>query len=214
MKNSFPLLCCALLLAGCQSARSIEPVMAEPATPATSNGGNLGATSAENAASPMKIYDYDLQTLDGKPADMSKYKGKVLLVVNTASKCGYTRQYAGLQAISEKYKAQGLEVLGFPANNFGGQEPGSAEEIGEFCQKNFGVTFDLFAKSSVKGEDKSPFFTYLTEQANPEKTGDISWNFEKFLISRDGRLVDRYKSAVEPNSDELTAAIETQLNQN
>ena len=197
MMKTLPLLLCGVvLIAGCQSARSVEPA----------------AKAAEkNSASPMKIYDYQLETLDGQPVDMSKYKGKVLLIVNTASKCGYTKQYAGLQALSEKYKAQGLEVLGFPANNFGGQEPGSAEEIGEFCKKNYGVTFDLFAKSSVKGDDKSPLFSYLTEKANPDKTGEIAWNFEKFLIARDGQLVDRYKSAVTPDSDELTGSIESQL---
>ena len=202
MKHHFSLLllCGAVLLVGCQSARSVEPA-------APANDGQSSAT----AKSPMNIYDFKLETLDGQPVDMAKYKGKVLLIVNTASKCGYTKQYAGLQAISEKYKAQGLEVLGFPANNFGGQEPGSAEEIGAFCQKNFGVKFDLFAKSSVKGADKSPFFTYLTETANPEKTGEIGWNFEKFLVARDGALIDRYKSKVTPESDELTAAIEAQL---
>ena len=195
----FPyLLCSAALLVGCQSARSVEPA-AQP--------DNQAATPANT----MKIYDYKLESLDGKPVDMSKYEGKVLLIVNTASKCGYTGQYAGLQAISEKYKAQGLEVLGFPANNFGGQEPGSATEIGEFCQKNYGVTFDLFAKSSVKGADKSPLFSYLTETANPQKIGEIDWNFEKFLISRDGQLVDRFKSAVTPQSEPLTKAIEAQL---
>ena len=201
MKHIPLLLCCATLLVGCQKARSIEPATA-PATAETTTG---------SPTSAMTIYDYKLETLAGQPADLSKYEGKVLLIVNTASKCGYTRQYAGLQALSEKYKAQGLEVLGFPANNFGGQEPGSAEEIGEFCEKNFGVTFDLFAKSSVKGADKSPFFTYLTEQANPEKTGEIGWNFEKFLVSRDGQLIDRYKSAVEPDSEQLVGAIEGQL---
>lgn len=198
--KKLPLLLCGLsLVAGCQSARSVEPAPVAP------------EENAQPTASAMTIYDYKLQSLDGQPVDMSKYKGKVLLIVNTASKCGYTPQYAGLQALSEKYKAQGLEVLGFPANNFGGQEPGSAEEIGEFCQKNYGVTFDLFAKSSVKGADKSPLFTYLTETANPEKTGEIGWNFEKFLISRDGTLVDRYQSKVAPESGELTQAIEAQL---
>lgn len=196
MKTLPFLLCGAVLLAGCQSARSVEPVAKTPKKASTS---------------PMKIYDYKLETLDGQPVDMSKYQGKVLLIVNTASKCGYTKQYAGLQALSEKYKTQGLEVLGFPANNFGGQEPGSAQEIGEFCKKNFGVTFDLFAKSSVKGDDKSPLFSYLTEKANPEKTGEIDWNFEKFLIARDGQLIDRYKSAITPDSDQLTGAIEAQL---
>ena len=197
----FPLLLCgAAVLVGCQSARSVEPAAPVTVTEAPTD-----------SAPPMNIYDFKLETLDGQPVDMAKYKGKVLLIVNTASKCGYTPQYAGLQAISEKYKAQGLQVLGFPANNFGGQEPGSAQEIGAFCEKNFGVTFDLFAKSSVKGADKSPFFTYLTETANPEKTGEIGWNFEKFLISREGALVDRYKSAVTPEGAELTGAIEAQL---
>ena len=204
MKNFSLLLCSIVLVAGCQSARSIE------ATPDAPTDGTPPASAAPTNPA-MTIYDYKLQSLDGQPVDMSKYKGKVLLIVNTASKCGYTPQYAGLQALSEKYKAQGLEVLGFPANNFGGQEPGSAEEIGAFCQKNYGVTFDLFAKSSVKGADKSPFFTYLTETANPAKTGDIDWNFEKFLVTRDGTLVDRFKSKVTPQSDEITQAIETQL---
>lgn len=198
MKQIPFLICGIVVLAGCQSARSVEPTVE-------------AATEKQTSVSPMKIYDYKLESLDGQPVDMSKYKGKVLLVVNTASKCGYTKQYGALQAISEKYKQQGLEVLGFPANNFGGQEPGSAEEIGEFCTKNFGVTFDLFAKSSVKGADKAPIFSYLTEQANPDKTGEIAWNFEKFLVSRDGSLIDRYKSAVKPDSEELTAAIEEQL---
>lgn len=196
MKTLPFLLCGIVLIAGCQSARSVEPTL---------------KTAEVTLASPMKIYDYKLETLDGQPVDMSKYEGKVLLIVNTASKCGYTKQYAGLQALSEKYKAQGLEVLGFPANNFGGQEPGDAQEIGEFCKQNFGVTFDLFAKSSVKGDDKSPLFSYLTEKANAKKTGEIAWNFEKFLISRDGQLIERYKSAVKPDSQELTEAIEEQI---
>lgn len=199
MKKISLLLCGLTLVAGCQNARSVEPAPVSP------------AENALPANSAMTIYDYQLQSLDGKPVDMNQYKGKVLLIVNTASQCGYTPQYAGLQALSEKYKAQGLEVLGFPANNFGGQEPGSAEEIGEFCQKNYGVTFDLFAKSSVKGADKSPFFTYLTETANPEKTGEIGWNFEKFLVARDGTLVNRYESKVAPQSEELTQAVEAQL---
>lgn len=165
----------------------------------------------KSAPNTMPIYDFKLESLDGKPVDLSKYKGKTLLIVNTASKCGYTKQYAGLQALNQKYKAQGLEVLGFPANNFGGQEPGSNEEIGAFCQKNFGVTFDLFAKSSVKGDDISPLFKYLTTEAKPDATGEIGWNFEKFLISRDGTLVARYKSGVAPDSAELTQALETEL---
>ncbi len=167
--------------------------------------------AAKPAAPTMPIYEFKLETLDGKPVQLSKYKGKTLLIVNTASNCGYTKQYAGLQALNQKYKAQGLEVLGFPANNFGGQEPGSNEEIGAFCQKNFGVTFDLFAKSSVKGKDISPLFKYLTTEAKPDATDEIGWNFEKFLVSRDGTLVSRYKSGVTPDSAELTQAVETEL---
>lgn len=161
--------------------------------------------------SSMPIYDFKLETLDGKPVDLAKYQGKTLLIVNTASKCGYTKQYAGLQALSQKYRAQGLEVLGFPANNFGGQEPGSNAEIGEFCQKNYGVSFDMFSKVSVKGEDQAPLFKYLTTEANPDMTGEIGWNFEKFLVSRDGQLVARYKSGVAPDAAELTQAVESQL---
>lgn len=198
MKKFALLLSGMVLSAGCQSAHSVEPE-SQP------------VAQSDKKVSSMSIYDYKLETLDGQPVDMAKYRGKVLLIVNTASKCGYTKQYAGLQAISEKYRAQGLEVLGFPANNFGGQEPGSAQEIGEFCQKNYGVTFDLFAKSSVKGADQSPFFAYLTEKADPTKTGEIEWNFEKFLVGRDGKLVERYKSPITPQSDELTGAIEAQL---
>lgn len=168
--------------------------------------------AATAPAKTMSIYDFKLPSLEGKSVDLSQYKGKVVLVVNTASKCGYTKQYAGLQELNEKYAGQGLAILGFPANNFGGQEPGTDAEIGEFCQKNYGVTFDMFSKLSVKGADKAPLFQYLTVDANPELKGEIDWNFEKFLISRDGKLVARYKSAVAPDSKELLEAVQTQLN--
>lgn len=169
-------------------------------------------TTPEKApAKPMSIYNFKQKSLAGTDVDMSKYKGKVLLVVNTASKCGYTKQYAGLQKLSETHVKEGLAVLGFPANNFGSQEPGTDSEIGEFCQKNYGVTFDMFSKVSVKGADKAPIFQYLTEQANPDLTGDIGWNFEKFLISRDGKLVRRFKSAVTPDDPDLLKAIDTEL---
>jgi glutathione peroxidase len=180
------------------SAIADEPATAaKPAGPATTK--------------PMSIYDFKLPSLEGKTVDLSQYKGKVVLVVNTASKCGYTKQYAGLQALNEKYGKEGLVVLGFPANNFGGQEPGSDAEIGEFCQKNYGVTFPMFSKVSVKGADKAPLFQYLTADANPDFKGEIGWNFEKFLISRDGKLVERFKSPVAPDSKELTAAVDAQL---
>ena len=169
-------------------------------------------TPKENApAKPMSIYNFKQKSLAGTDVDMSKYKGKVLLIVNTASKCGYTKQYPGLQKLSESHSKEGLAVLGFPANNFGAQEPGSDSEIGEFCQKNFGVTFDMFSKVSVKGADKAPIFQYLTTEANPDLTGEIGWNFEKFLISRDGKLVQRFKSGVAPDSPELLKAIDAEL---
>jgi glutathione peroxidase len=166
---------------------------------------------AKVAPKTSSMYDFKLKTLDGKDADLSKYKGKVLLIVNTASKCGHTPQYAGLQKLHEQYSAKGLVVLGFPVNDFGNQEPGSEAEIGAFCEKNFGVKFPLFAKSSVKGESKAPIWKYLTEEANPELKGEIGWNFEKFLIGRDGKLVARFKSGVKPDSPEIARALDTQL---
>ncbi len=212
MKPRFFATGAALVVAGLGLAlpatltRSAQSAPTAPAKPADAPKANA-ATQA--AAKTMSIYDFKAESLDGKPVDLAKYKGKTVLIVNTASKCGNTPQYAGLQALSEKYKAQGLQVLGFPADNFAHQEPGTNSEIGEFCKKNYGVTFDMFAKSSVKGEDKSPLFEYLTTQ--PEMTGDIDWNFAKFLVSPDGKLVARFKSSVQPDSPELTKAVENQL---
>ena len=127
--------------------------------------------------------------------------------MNTASKCGYTPQYEGLQAIYEEFGDQGFTVLGFPANNFAGQEPGSDEEIAQFCEMNYGVTFPMFTKVSVKGDDIHPLFDFLTTAGNPDFTGDIGWNFEKFLVDGNGNLVRRFKSNVTPESDEITTAI-------
>ena len=168
------------------------------------------AQAAENQKT-MSFLDFKTESLDGKTVDLSQFKGQVLLVVNTASKCGNTRQYTGLQTLSESFKDKGLTVIGFPANNFNGQEPGTNAEIGEFCSKNYGVTFPMMAKTSVKGDDQSPIFAFLTKEANPELAGDIDWNFSKFLISRDGKLVARFKSNVQPDSDELQNAIKAQL---
>lgn len=157
------------------------------------------------------IYQYELNSIDGKNISLEEFSGDVLLVVNTASECGFTRQYAGLQKIFETYSDQGFKVLGFPANNFGGQEPGTDEEIAVFCEVNFGVTFPLFSRISVKGEDQHPLFDYLTGLENPDFTGDIGWNFEKFLIDRNGNLVRRFKSNVEPDDEELVSAIRSLL---
>ena len=165
-------------------------------------------SEAPDSNKKMKsFYDYTMEDLDGRSVDLKKYKDKVLLVVNTASFCGYTQQYDPLTKIYEKYKDQGFVVLGFPANNFGKQEPGTSGEIKAFCTTNYSVTFPLFSKVSVLGKDQHPLFKYLTKQKNPDFTGNIKWNFEKFLIGRDGRLLHRYRSKVTPESEELTQAI-------
>src|SRR5690606_23780367 len=152
------------------------------------------------------VYQFAITSIDGKKVDLSQFKGKKLLLVNTASKCGYTKQYAGLQELSEKYGDK-VVVIGFPANNFGGQEPGSNDEIQGFCEKNFGVTFLLAEKSSVTGDDISPLFAYLTSAENSDFTGEIKWNFEKFLIDEQGKLIHRFRSKVEPLSQELISKL-------
>lgn len=155
------------------------------------------------------LYSIPAQNLRNQPVDLAAYKGKVLLVVNTASKCGYTPQYKDLQALHEKYSAKGFTVLGFPSNDFGAQEPGTAEEIGKFCEVNYGVKFPLFAKGPVKGEPIQPVYKFLTQDA--AEKGDVSWNFEKFLVSKSGHVVGRFKSKVAPMSPELTGAVEKAL---
>jgi len=152
---------------------------------------------------PSSVYDFKLKDIDGNGFSLAKYKGKKVLIVNTASKCGFTPQYAELQKLADQYKDK-VVVVGFPANNFGQQEPGSALEIKSFCSKNYGVTFPLSEKVSVKGDDIAPLFKYLTTAENPDFTGEIKWNFEKFLIDENGKLVHRFRSQVTPLSPELT----------
>jgi glutathione peroxidase len=154
-------------------------------------------------APPGSVYDFKLKNIDGQAFSLDQYKGKMVLIVNTASKCGFTPQYAELQKLSDLYKDK-LVVVGFPANNFAHQEPGTATDIKTFCTKNFGVTFPLNEKVSVKGDDICPLFKYLTEAPNPDFTGEIKWNFEKFLIDKDGKLIHRFRSAVTPMSPEIT----------
>lgn len=155
------------------------------------------------------VYDFKMKDIDGKNVNLKKYKGKVVMIVNTASKCGYTPQYEGLEAIYRKYKDQDFVVLGFPANNFRGQEPGTDKEIKEFCTLKYDVTFPMFSKISVKGEDQHPLYKYLTDKAtNPEFAGDITWNFNKFLIGKDGKIVARYETKVKPEDPTVTAEIE------
>jgi glutathione peroxidase len=165
-------------------------------------------------AGPKSALDFKVRDIDGKDVKLKAYKGKVVMIVNTASKCGYTPQYEGLQALYEKYKDQGLVILGFPANNFGSQEPGTEAEIKEFCTSKYKVTFPMFAKISVKGEDQHPLYAYLTDKkTNPDFPGDISWNFNKFLIGRDGRIVGRFSSKDKPLAENVIAAVEKYLSQ-
>lgn len=150
----------------------------------------------------QSIYDFKVKSLDGKTINLADYKGKKIMIVNTASECGYTPQYEGLEKLYEGYKDK-LVVIGFPANNFGGQEPGSNVEIASFCSKNYHVTFPMAAKVSVKGDNIDPLFKYLIAQKNPDFTGDINWNFEKFLINEKGELIHRYRSGTKPMSEEI-----------
>ena len=147
--------------------------------------------------------------IDDKPVALSAYKGKALLIVNTASGCGFTPQYKGLQALHEKYEARGFSVLGFPSNDFGGQEPGTNAEVKKFCTLNYKVNFPLMSKGSVSGKEKQPVYRFLTENASP--AGEVKWNFEKFLVSRAGQVVARFRSNVDPLSEKITQAIESEL---
>jgi glutathione peroxidase len=171
----------------------------------------LGLMSA-TAFAASSVYDFTLDSLTGTPTPLANFKGKVMLVVNVASQCGYTYQYEGLQALYLKYKDQGLVVAGFPANNFGEQEPGTNAEIGAFCKSKFGVTFPMFSKISVAGKDKAPLYQFLTDKTTHPKTGgDIPWNFTKYLVDRDGNVLARFDAPVEPLSKELTSAVEAAL---
>jgi len=157
------------------------------------------------------IYDFTLNSIDGKPMPLADFKGKVILVVNMASRCGFTPQYSALESIYEKYKDQGFVILGFPANNFGSQEPGTNAEIKKFCSAKYNVTFPMYAKVSVKGDDQTPLYKYLTESANPTLAGEIKWNFTKFLVDRNGRVVQRFEPETTPDSPQVTSAIEKAL---
>jgi glutathione peroxidase len=150
-----------------------------------------------------------MNRIDGKPVDLSRYQGQVVLMVNVASQCGFTPQYAGLEELHKKYAAKGLRILGFPSNDFGEQEPGTNSEIAQFCKQNYGVEFDMFSKIVVNGPGQAPLYKYLT--GYPKSPGPIDWNFEKFLVGRNGEVIGRFKSDVEPDSKQLVGAIETAL---
>ncbi len=155
------------------------------------------------------IHEFNLNSIDGKPVPLSAYKGKTVLVVNVASKCGYTPQYKGLEALYEKYKDRGFVIVGFPANNFGSQEPGTNDEIKTFCSSKYNVTFPMYSKISVTGNDKAPLYDYLTGTGG----GEVKWNFTKFLVGPDGKVISRFESKVTPESPELVSAVEKALKQ-
>lgn len=164
----------------------------------------------EGKISMDNINDITVLDMNNNKIKLSDYHGKVLMIVNVASECGYTKQYAGLQKIYEKYNPKGFEILAFPCNDFGGQEPGTNEQIQNFCSSKFGVTFKLFDKIKVLGDERSPLYDRLINN-NVTENGDVKWNFEKFIISKDGKIVARFRTKVEPASDEVISAIETQL---
>ena len=163
-------------------------------------------------AADKTVYDFTLNSIDGQPAPLAAYKGKVVLLVNVASRCGFTPQYTALESTYEKFKDRGLVIVGIPANNFGAQEPGTNQEIKTFCSSKYHVTFPMMAKVSVKGEDITPLYQFLTDKAmNPRTGGAIQWNFTKFLIGTDGRVIARFEPDVTPDSPQVTSAIEAAL---
>jgi glutathione peroxidase len=170
------------------------------------------ADSSPAATQPASVLDFTLKDIDGHDAPLSQYKGKVLLIVNVASLCGNTPQYAGLEKLYQQDEDRGLVVLGFPANNFRKQEPGSDGQIKEFCSTKYHVTFPMFSKISVKGSDIAPLYSFLTRQeTQPQPSGDITWNFEKFVVGRDGKVVARYKPKTQPDDAELVKTIDSEL---
>jgi len=173
---------------------------------------SIGCKTTRGDLDMTDFYKIEVKDIEGNNIVLSEYKGKVLLIVNTASKCGFTGQYKGLEELHNKYKDKGLVVMGFPSNDFLRQEPGSNAEIQSFCTLNYGVSFPMFEKISVKGDAQHPLYVHLTSKAaNPETAGKISWNFNKFIISRDGKVVARFGSRAKPNAKKLVQAIESQL---
>ncbi|HUJ74280.1 MAG TPA: glutathione peroxidase [bacterium] len=167
---------------------------------------------AVTPARATSFYDYNLQDIDGKPVSFDQFRGKVLLVVNTASRCGYTYQFDGLEALYKQYRDRGFLILGFPSNDFLGQEPGTNQQIKQFCTLSYGVSFPMFSKIKVTGQDMHPLYRYLTEKTtDPRFAGPISWNFNKFLIGRDGSIIARFRTQDEPQGPTVRAAIEAAL---
>ena len=172
----------------------------------------LTSALAMSLPAATNVHEFTLNDIDGKPVSLAEFKGKVVLIVNVASKCGFTPQYTGLEALYEKYKDQGFVIVGVPANNFGSQEPGTNEEIKQFCSSKYSVTFPMMAKVSVLGDDQTPLYSFLTgKETDPQYAGDIKWNFTKFLFDRNGKPVARFEPNVTPDSPEVAAAVEAAL---
>jgi len=187
-------------------------LLALPLLPALGLLACLAASASGADEKKPSVLDFKVKDIDGAEVALSKYQGKVLLIVNTASQCGLTPQYEGLEALYEKYKGEGLEVLAFPANEFGKQEPGTDEQIKEFCTSKYHVTFPVFSKIVVKGQGIHPLYSYLTsESTNPGHSGEIGWNFAKFLVDRKGEVIARFDPKVTPESDEVVKAVEKAL---
>lgn len=214
-----PLLTALALITAVGCADSDTPPQADNAAPtppalteqddAPANPPTPDTTPDAMPATPLA---FEMPALDGTPTNLADYQGQVVLIVNTASQCGLTPQYQQLQELYEHYRDDGFTILAFPANNFGGQEPGSDTEIAAFCEENYGVGFDMFSKISVKGDDQHPLYTYLTgEDTNPGFAGEITWNFEKFLLDREGNVVARFEPRTRPDAPEVVAAIEAEL---
>lgn len=199
------------LVAACSPGYVSGPLSAQAGSPES-----LAAASDQGrivmAAQTGSVYDFTLNDIDGNPVSLSQFQGKVLLLVNTASFCGNTPQYEGLQSMYERYKSKGFEILAFPANNFGRQEPGTNDEIKTFCYTKYSLTFPLFSKISVKGDDKHPLYQYLTERS--PFPGEVEWNFQKYLVDRTGNVVARYHHRTKPLSDEVLRDVERTLEAN
>ena len=173
---------------------------------------SVGHAQEKGTVKKTSVHQFQVTTIDGQKIDLAKYKGKVLLIVNVASECGYTDQYKGMQALHAKYGKDGLAVLAFPCNDFGGQEPGNEAKIKAFAKKNYGVNFDLFGKIKILGKDAAPLYQFLmAKDTNPKHAGEVKWNFEKFIIGRDGTIVARFLADVDPESEDVVNALRKEL---
>ncbi|MFA9478219.1 glutathione peroxidase [Phycisphaerales bacterium AB-hyl4] len=209
-----------LSIIGCQAGEEPAAVQADvpqalATTPTKPADPGPAAAEPKAATSSSVLEGVTLTGLDGEPVDLAQFHGQVVMLVNVASRCGHTPQYAGLQRLHERYADQGLVLVGVPSNDFGGQEPGSAEQIAEFCQANFGVTFTMLDKVHVQGDDKTELYRRLTDPANdPTDSGEVQWNFEKFIVGRNGEVVARFRPNVQPESERIITAIEQALAMN